>query len=106
MKAYGVSGYLLYSAAALEIGGETMSLADHNVSHTQWLAIVRSGWYILTALIFHTDLNDQEQKVNLMKNMALLVGFWFLQRREGGKGSAWTCGRTEWSWKKWGIGEM
>jgi hypothetical protein len=45
----------------------------------QWLAMVQSGWCILTALIFHTDLNDQEQKISLMKNMALPVGL------EGGK---------------------
>jgi putative oxidoreductase len=75
MEAYGVPGYLLYPAAALEIGGGTMLLADHNASHTRWLAMVLSGWCILTALIFHTDLNDQEQKINLMKNMAMAGGF-------------------------------
>lgn len=73
MEAYDVPGYLLYPAAALEIGGGTMLLADHNASHTRWLAMVLSGWCILTALIFHTDLNDQEQKINLMKNILVLA---------------------------------
>lgn len=50
----------------------------------QWLAMVLSGWRILTAFSFHTNLNDQEQKINSMKSMALLLGFWFLPR-EGGK---------------------
>ena len=34
MEVYGVPGYLLYSAAALAIGGGTMLLADHNASRT------------------------------------------------------------------------
>lgn len=74
-----------------------MLIADHNASHPQWLAMVQSGWCILTALIFHTDLNDQEQKISLMKNMALPVGL------EGGKerkAGLPTCARIEWSWKK------
>lgn len=84
MEVCGVPGYLLYSTAALAIGSRTMLLADHNASRTQWLAIVPPGWRILTAFSFHTNLNDQEQKINSMKSMALLLGFWFLPR-EGGK---------------------
>lgn len=38
----------------------------------------------MTAFSFHTNLNDQEQKINSMKSMALLLGFWFLPR-EGEK---------------------
>jgi putative oxidoreductase len=72
MEAYGVPGYLLYPAAALEIGGGLMLLSGF---HTRWLSLVLSGWCLLTAAIFHTDLQDQNQKINLMKNMAMAGGF-------------------------------
>ena len=85
MEAHGVPGYLLYPAAALEIGGGSLLLADHNASHTRWLGGVLAGWCLLTALIFHTDLQDQEQKINLMKNMAIAGGFLVLAEI-GGKG--------------------
>jgi hypothetical protein len=75
MEVYGVPGYPLYSAAALAIGGGgTMLLADHNASRTPWLAMVLSSWRILTVFSFRMDQNDQEQKINLMKSVALLVG--------------------------------
>jgi hypothetical protein len=70
MEAYGVPGYLLYPAAALEIGSGGMLLAAYHPVHTVWLAMVLAGWCLLTASIFHTDLTDQEQKINFMKNMA------------------------------------
>jgi hypothetical protein len=75
MEVYGVPGYPLYSAAALAIGGGTMLLADHNASRTPWLAMVLSGWRILTVFSFRMDQNDREQKINLMKSVALLVDF-------------------------------
>jgi putative oxidoreductase len=97
MEAYGVPGYLLYPAAALEIGGGGMLLADHNPRPTRWLASVLAGWCLLTAMIFHTDLKDQEQKINCMKNMAMAGGFLVLAEETkakegsggagGGKGS-------------------
>ena len=87
MEAYGVPGYLLYPAAALEIGGGSLLLADHAASHTRWLGGMLAGWCLLTALIFHTDLQDPEQKINLMKNMAMAGGFLVLAEVAGeGKG--------------------
>jgi hypothetical protein len=95
MEVCSVPGYLLRSAAALAIGGRTMLLADHNASHTQWLATVLSGWRILTAFSFHTNLNDQDQ---FDEEHGIAAGFLVLAedgRREGEKGRAWTCGRIE-----------
>jgi putative oxidoreductase len=99
MEAYGVPGYLLYPAAALEIGGAGMLLADYNPAHTRWLAMVLAGWCLLTASIFHTDLKDQEQKINLMKNMAMTGGFLVLAEDTKVKGEGKRLG-----WDEEGVG--
>jgi uncharacterized membrane protein YphA (DoxX/SURF4 family) len=49
MEAYGVPGYLLYPAAALEIDSGGMLLAAYHPVHTVWLAMVLAGWCLLTA---------------------------------------------------------
>ena len=72
MEAYGVPGYLIWPAAAFEIGSGTMLLVGY---HTRHLAMALAGWCLLCASIFHTDLEDQNQKIHLMKNMAMAGGF-------------------------------
>ncbi len=96
MEAYGVPGYLLYPAAALEIGGGMMLLMG---MHTKWLSRVLAGWCILTAMIFHTDLQDQTQKIMMMKNMAMAGGFLILADTNPGKGAGleYIVGK----WQQW-----
>ena len=72
MEAYGVPGYLVYPAAALEIGGGSMLVMG---VHLRWLGQVLAAWCMLTAMIFHTDFADQNQKINFLKNMAMAGGF-------------------------------
>ena len=69
MEAYGVSGVLLWPAAALEIGGGVMLLIG---LMTRPLSIVLAGWCLLTAFIFHTKFADQ--------NMATMGGFLLLAK--------------------------
>jgi putative oxidoreductase len=72
MESYGVSGVLLWPAAALEIGGGVMLLIGLK---TRPLSIVLAGWCLLTASIFHTRFADQTEMINFLKNMAMTGGF-------------------------------
>ena len=72
MEAYGVPGILLWPAAALEITGGMMILAGSNMTP---VAVILSGWCLLTAAIFHTELKDQTQFIMFLKNMAMAGGF-------------------------------
>jgi putative oxidoreductase len=77
MEAYGVSGVLLWPAAALEIGGGVMLLIGLK---TRPLSIVLAGWCLLTAFIFHTKFVDQTEMINFFKNMAMTGGFLLLAK--------------------------
>jgi hypothetical protein len=64
-----------------------MLLADFDPRHTRWLAMVLAGWCLLTASIFHTELTDQEQRINFLKNLAMAGGFLVLAEDQAvGKG--------------------
>ena len=78
MEAYGVPGFLLFPAAAFEIGGGAALLMGRN---TRAWAMLLAPWCLLTAAIFHADWKDQEQRINLMKNMAMAGGFLILADR-------------------------
>lgn len=80
MEAYGVPGYLLWPAAALEIGCGTMLWTGYR---TRQLGIILAGWCLLTAMIFHTEFGDQNQKINFMKNMVMAGGFLVLADHGG-----------------------
>jgi putative oxidoreductase len=75
MEAYGVPGKLLWPAAALEISGGTLILIGQ---FTMPVAVILSGWCLLTASIFHMDLKDQTQLIMFLKNMAMAGGFLIL----------------------------
>lgn len=83
MEAYGVPGELLWPAAAFEIAS---GLALISGLLTTIHDVCLAGWCILTAVIFHTDFQDPNQKINFMKNLAMAGGFLVLAER-----SAW-CG--------------
>jgi putative oxidoreductase len=72
MEAYGVPGYLIYPAAALEITGGVMLLLG---VFTRPLSLVLAGWCLLTAAIFHKELTDQTQQIMFFKNMVMAGGF-------------------------------
>jgi putative oxidoreductase len=84
MEAYGVPGYLVYPAAALEITGGTLILAGQ---FTGPVSVVLSGWCLLTASIFHSDLGDQTQMIMFLKNMAMAGGFLVLAEKALGSRS-------------------
>jgi putative oxidoreductase len=41
---------------------------------TRWVALALAGFTVLAALIFHMDFNDQMQKNNFLKNLAIACG--------------------------------
>ena len=78
MKVYGVPGYLLYPAAALELSTGTMLILGVLLME---VGTVLSGWCILTASIFHRDWQGdggQTQQIMFMKNLCLSGGFLIL----------------------------
>ena len=56
-------------------------------SYTVRLSVALAGWCLLTAIIFHADFEDQNQKINFMKNMVMAGGFLILADH----------GKLEWS---------
>ena len=75
MAAHGVPGVLIWPAAALEVGGGLLLLVGFG---TRPVALVLSGWCLLTALIFHTAFADQDQFIHFFKNMTMAGGFLML----------------------------
>ena len=75
MEAYGVPGYLVYPAAALELTSGTMLILGVMLME---LGVVLSGWCLLTASIFHRDWqgdDGQTQQLMFMKNLCMAGGF-------------------------------
>ena len=77
MAAYGVPGYLIWPAAVLELIGGALLVAGFAI---QPLALVLSGWCVLTAAIFHTAWSDQVQQIMFLKNMTMAGGFLMLAK--------------------------
>ena len=78
MAAHGIPGVLLWPAAALELGGGLLLLLGLGLRP---LGVVLAGWCLITALIFHTALADQDQMINFLKNLAMAGGFLLLAAR-------------------------
>ncbi|MDN0073800.1 DoxX family protein [Crenobacter sp. SG2303] len=78
MAHMGVPGFLLPLVILLELGG---GLALAIGFQTRWIALLLAGFSILTALIFHTNLADHAQMINLMKNFAMAGGLLLLVRQ-------------------------
>lgn len=72
MEAYGVPGYLIWPAAALEINGGLMLVLG---IYIRTVAITFAMWCLLTAAIFHVELQDQTQQIMFLKNMTMAGGF-------------------------------
>ena len=75
MEGFGVPGFLLWPAIALEIILPILIIIGYK---TKVSAILLAGFCIITALIFHFDFSNQMQTVALLKNFGLAGGFIFI----------------------------
>lgn len=72
MASKGVPGALLPLVIFAELGGGIAVLAGFM---TRWAALGLALFCIASGLLFHLDLANQEQTINLMKNLSLAGGF-------------------------------
>jgi putative oxidoreductase len=63
-------GYAL--SVAIELGASTLFLLGYRTRAT---ATILALFCVATALLFHSNLADQDQVLNLMKNIAIAGGF-------------------------------
>ncbi len=75
MESLGMPGIFLIPAIILEIGAPILIMIGYKVKIS---AALLSLFCIATAIIFHTDFNNQIQFVSFVKNIALAGGFLFL----------------------------
>ena len=75
MVSKGVPGELLPLAILLELGGGMAIIAGFM---TRWTALALALFCVVSGLLFHWDLGDQGQTINLMKNFALAGGLLLL----------------------------
>ncbi len=75
MESYGIPGFLLSPAIALEIILPILIIIGYR---TQFASILLMLFSILTAVIFHTDFSDQMQVIAFLKNLGLAGGFLFI----------------------------
>lgn len=61
----------LIAAVAIELGGGVMLALG---IRTRLVAAVLAGFSVLTALVFHNALGDQNQLIHFMKNIAMAGG--------------------------------
>jgi putative oxidoreductase len=92
MAAMGVPGALLPLVIVLELGGGAAILAGFL---TRWVALGLAAFSVLAGLLFHGDMADQNQFINLMKNIAIAGGFLALYANGPGAFSvdAWLANR-------------
>jgi putative oxidoreductase len=57
MEAYGVPGFLIWPAAAWELGAGVLLTIGYQIRH---ISVLLAGWCVLTAAIFHTKFSDLE----------------------------------------------
>ncbi len=81
MEAAGVPGILLPLVIAAEILGSLCVIVGWQA---RWAALALAGFCILTALFFHTDFGDFNQKIHFMKDLAIAGGFLCLGARGPG----------------------
>ncbi|MDH3946243.1 MAG: DoxX family protein, partial [Chromatiales bacterium] len=73
--AMGVPALLLPLVIALELGGAAAIILGWK---TRIAAFLLAGFSVLSALLFHFDLADQNQFIMFWKNIAIAGGFLFL----------------------------
>ena len=75
MEGFGIPGFFLAPAIILEIILPIFIIIGYK---TQLAATLLSVFCILTGVIFHLDINDQMQTIQLLKNFGLAGGFLFI----------------------------
>jgi len=72
MEQMGVPGILLYPTIALEVLGGLAIIVGWQ---TRLVSLALAAFTILAAVLFHSNLGDQNQFINFMKNIAIAGGF-------------------------------
>lgn len=75
MEGFGIPGFFLAPAIILEIILPIFIIIGYK---TQLAATLLSVFCIITGVIFHLDINDQMQTIQLLKNFGLAGGFLFI----------------------------
>ena len=75
MEGFGIPGFFLYPAIALEIVLPLFIIIGFK---TKISATLLAAFCILTAFIFHLDFADQTQTIAFLKNLGLAGGFLFI----------------------------
>ncbi|WP_242006752.1 DoxX family protein [Aerolutibacter ruishenii] len=82
MESMGVPGVLLPLVILLELGGGLAILAGFA---TRWLAIAFTLFCLASGILFHGNVADPTQQVNLLKNIAMAGGFLILWTTGAGR---------------------
>jgi putative oxidoreductase len=80
-EAYGVPGWLLPAAIALELGGGLLIVVGLVTSAAAFLL---AGFCIVTAVIFHTNFGESGQLLHFEKDLSIAGGFLILCFRGAG----------------------
>jgi putative oxidoreductase len=75
MEGFGVPGFLLYPAIALEIILPLFVIIGYNAKLSAGLLAI---FCVATAFLFHFDFSEQMQIVSFLKNIGLAGGFLFI----------------------------
>jgi putative oxidoreductase len=72
MEAMGVPGALLWPTIALEVIGGIAIVAGYQTAIT---SLLLAAFTLVAGILFHSNLGDQMQFINFMKNLAITGGF-------------------------------
>ena len=75
MEGYGVPGFLIYPAIAVEIILPVLVIVGYQA---RIAAGVLAVFCLMTAFLFHFDFADQSQLISFLKNIGLAGGFLFI----------------------------
>jgi putative oxidoreductase len=81
MQAFGLPGWLLPFAIAVELGGGLLVIAGF---YTRAAALVLALFCIATAVLFHTKFEVRNELLHFEKDLAIAGGFLVLAARGGG----------------------
>ncbi|MDQ7020056.1 MAG: DoxX family protein [Robiginitomaculum sp.] len=77
MEAFGLPGALLLPTIAFELGAGFALLVGFQV---RLIALLLTGFSLVSAVIFHANFGDQMQQINFLKNLAMAGGFLILAK--------------------------
>ncbi|MFO1088433.1 MAG: DoxX family protein [Hyphomicrobiales bacterium] len=72
MQQYGVPGFLLPGAIAIELGGGLLVVLG---LFTRWASIVLAAFCVLTAVLFHGNISDGDAFIQFGKDVSIAGGF-------------------------------